>query len=297
MKNHILIAGLALFSVANYAAKFQGSIRFTSSEKAQHVQDIDVIGRYTKSCMFKMINKHRSWIKDYGISPYYGDQSSFAKNNYYIRERKNVLKKMSLNPALYDEMEPTSCVGFVLKCVGEGFEKAGQEDLWEKIKVFTKKNGQRGTALIHGLEKIGWNISYWNADPSKNGKWDFEENFGGIFAGRAYRGQHRAMYNSVMKRNIYYTNTVHDKTSLVGFKRKIPKKVTDAPFFVGMSHIGFHVFAGGHVTYAGGKNARGILFEGHSSRKITDPDTIEMRKFDPIKWKYKSGLMAFPPKK
>lgn len=291
------MTAIALLSTSTFAARFKGEINFTPAEKAQHVQDIEAIGAYTKTCMFQMINKHRRWIKDYGISAYYGDQSKFAKNNYYIRERKAVLKRMGVNPGLYDQMEPTSCVGFVLKCVGEGFEKAGQEDLWNKIRVFTKNNGQRGTALIHGLQQLGWTVAYWNPKPSQNRSWDTGEKFSSIFAGGAFKGRHQAMYNSVMKSGIYYTNKVDDRTSLVNFDGTMPAKVANAPFFVGMSHIGYHVFAGGHVSYSNGTSDKGILFEGHSSRKITDKATIEMRKYNPMKWKYKSGLMAFPPKR
>ena len=102
-----------------------------------------------------------------------------------------------------------------------------------------------------------------------------------------------------MRRNKYYRNKVDDKTSLVNFGTNVPAKVTEAPFFVGMSHIGYHVFAGGHVSYSNGNRAKGILFESHSSRKITDKNTIEMNEFNPLKirWKYKSGLLAFPPRK
>lgn len=248
--------------------------------------------------MFNDINKHRQWIKDYGISAFYGDQSSFGEI-YYMRDRKKKLKSMGVDPELATKMEPTSCVGFVLKCLGEGFEKSGQGQLWEKIRVFTKTNRQKGDALIHGLQQLGWKVSYWNPRPKSNKTWDLTELGGGLFAGMTYRGQHEAMYNSVQRRGRYYRNKVDDKTSLVNFNRTTPQKVLDAPFFVGMSHIGFHVFAGGHVTYSNGKKAQGILFESHSSRRITDKKTIEMNVFNPLKirWKYKSGLLAFPPTK
>ena len=299
MNKKILFTSLmVLMGSQAFGLSFKSSVSFTQSEKAQHVASMTELGHFTKTCMFNAINKHRSWIKDYGISAFYGDQSSFGKI-YYMRDRKKKLQSMRKNPELAPLMKPTSCVGFVLTCLGEGFEKSGQADLWERVKAFTKANDQTGDALIHGLQQLGWNVSYWNPKPSQNGSWDQTEKIGGLFAGRTYRGQHKAMYNSVMRRGIYYRNKVDDKTSLVNFNKTAPKKVTDAPFFVGMSHIGYHVFAGGHVNYSNGTKAEGILFESHSTRKITDKNTIEMNEFNPLKirWKYKSGLMAFPPTK
>lgn len=300
MMKKLLIAFAAFSTMCPLmAVKFKGQISFTETEKAQHIEDINEIGLYTKTCMFKAINKHRRWIKDYGISAFYGDQSSFGKI-YYMRDRKKKLQSMGKDPSLAIQMEPTSCVGFVLTCLGEGFEKAGQDKLWYRIRRFTKKNQQTGDALIHGLQQLGWTVSYWNPKPSKNKSWDRSEGtFGALFAGSTFKGQHEAMYNSVMRRGRYYRNKVDDRKTLVDFNKTTPNKVLEAPFFVGMSHIGFHVFAGGHVTYASGKKAQGILFESHSSRKITDKKTIEMNPFNPLKirWKYKSGLLAFPPKK
>jgi hypothetical protein len=299
MNKKVLFTSLmVLMGSQAFGLSFKGSVSFTQSEKAQHVASMTELGHYTKTCMFNAINKHRSWMKDYGISAFYGDQSKFGKI-YYMRDRKKKLQSMRKNPELAPLMKPTSCVGFVLTCLGEGFEKSGQADLWDRVKKFTKANNQTGDALIHGLQQLGWNVSYWNPKPSKNNSWDQSEKFGSLFAGRTYKGQHAAMYNSVMRRGVYYRNKVDDKTSLVNFDKTAPKKVTDAPFFVGMSHIGYHVFAGGTVNYSNGKAAKGILFESHSSRKITDKKTIEMNEFNPlkIKWKYKSGLMAFPPTK
>jgi hypothetical protein len=263
---------------------FRGSINFTPSEKANHLADIERLGRATKNCMYTDINKHRRWIKDYGISAFYGDQSKFGQI-YYMKDREKKLKSMGKDPKLARQMKPTSCVGFVLKCLGEGFKASGQEDLWEKIRKFTKKNDQRGDALIHSLQKLGWKVLYWNPKPSKNKSWDSNEKIGTLFASGAYQGHHEARYQSVMKKNRYYFNKVDNKTALVNFGRKVPEPLKVTPFYVGLSHTGYHVYAG----------EKGRIYESHSSRKITDKKTLEANHFNPLKWKYKSGLLAVPP--
>lgn len=108
-------------------------------------------------------------------------------------------------------------------------------------------------------------------------------------------GLHRMRYESVMKKDKYYTVRVDDKKTLVGFDRQVPERFKKIPFFVGVAHSGYHVFPG---TY-------GKVIEAHSMRGLDTFDNLEVGDFNPLmkggspRWtpnvKYRSGIVAVPP--
>jgi len=84
----------------------------------------------------------------------------------------------------------------------------------------------------------------------------------------------------------FYFNTVDDYHSLVNFGMRPPADFESVPFFVGTAHGGYHVFPG----------MFGRVIEGHSTREVTDPQTIESFEIHPIangggpRGNYRSGL-------
>ena len=103
----------------------------------------------------------------------------------------------------------------------------------------------------------------------------------------------RARLASVLgPRHKYFWTTVDDWSSLVNFGRSEPELIKKIPFFVGIAHLGYHVFPG---TY-------GQIIEGHSTRIVNDPETLQTSPFNPLVLgggprggPYKSGIVAVPP--
>ena len=203
------------------------------------------------------------------------------------------------------ELEPISCIGLTLKCLGEGFKAAGQEKTWEKI--FAKlavNNNFYGTDLQTMLRDLGWKTMYWNPDPSQNATWDAEDIRLNPLKQvpskpkkiwMAVWGGHTLRYADVQKIGKYYGIPIDDKSTLVGFKRTQPAAFKAHPFFVGTAHAGYHVFPGRH----------GQIIEAHSMRELNAFDNLEVSEFNPLgtgggpRWtkseKYRSGVIAVPP--
>jgi hypothetical protein len=288
------IVGVALTAmivlVANEAnAAFKGSIAFTESEKVSHLATLPVILKTSAACLEGDMKRHYDFYTQFGISPFYGSNSAYSKMS--PAERRQHLIQLGKNPALVSEMQSTSCVGLTMKCLGRGFEAAGQADLWKRLKAYTVLNGVDGTALQDGLQKLGWKILYWNADTSQNKKWDAEEQARHPGNKDHFWGYHESNWQAVVKRGRYYYDNVDDITSLVNFGKKVPEAIKSVEFFVGTSHMGYHVFPG---TY-------GKIIEGHSTRRLTDPRTLQAAPFNPIggggptDGEYRSGIVAVPP--
>ena len=91
--------------------------------------------------------------------------------------------------------------------------------------------------------------------------------------------------------HLYLFNRVDDARQLVNFGPSVPGALLSVPFFVGIAHMGYHVFPG---TF-------GQVIEGHSTREIDDPKTLQSAPFNPIggggptDGLYRSGLIAVPP--
>lgn len=289
MKNLFIFSLLSIISLALGAQEFKGEIQFSESDRLRHAQGITVLITVAADCLKKDLDHHQSFYRTHGFSPYYGDRSKFAKLSKDQRQRE--LRRLGKNPALVEVMEPTSCVGLALKCLNEGFAAAGQSDLWKPIAAYTRLNNQYGNALQLALQELGWTISYWNPAPEMNETWDAQEQRRNRRNTDRFWGYHAYRFLTVNRHNRYYYNRVDDKDWLVGFGRDVPQSFKDIPFFIGTAHTGYHVFPG----------AYGQVIEGHSTRAITDAQTIESSEFNPLapgggpRGQYKTGLVAIPP--
>lgn len=284
-----LIFIFLVFTLSSHSqAGFKGSISFTQAEKDRHQQGLADLLATAGDCLKADLQYHQQFYAANGFSPFYGDQSSFAKKSK--AEKKAELAKYG-KADFVDSMQPTSCIGLTLKCLEAGFAKAGQADLWKPLYNFTMANDVDGTALQHGLRALGWYILYWNPNTARSAVWDIEEQAANPGNPLKIWGFHEQHWINVSKGGKYLYNTVDNYTFLTDFMRTPPPEFTRAPFFVGTAHGGYHVFPGfyGHVI------------EGHSKRSIDDSQTIEDSPFNPLlkgggpRGNYFSGLMAIPP--
>jgi len=309
---------LSFFSTtASTFAGFKGTIDFTEEEKGKHLQHLEAMMESSAECLEADIRRHKKFIRKYGISAFYGDNSDFAKktgaDGKAVATTKDEKRQM-LRDADIDEdflhdlipdgeckggldecpymMQPTSCIGLALRCLKTGLLATGQNETWSKLRAYTIANNSTGDAVQDGLQKLGWKILYWNPDTSMNREWDLEEQQEYPGNPKNIWGQHVATWASVMNKQRYYFNAIDDSTSLVDFGRRLPRFMKEVPFFLGIAHLGYHVFPG---TY-------GDIVEAHSTRKVTDKETIEKSEFAPLKSRggprggpYKTGIVAIPP--
>lgn len=283
-----MLIGCALSSMA-WAGGFRGQVSFREQEKAEHVKALPVILSEASQCLKSDLARHREFVKKYGISAFYGDRSKFSKMS--TAEKRATIASYGADPSLLEQMQPTSCVGLTRKCLGRGFTKAGQADVWKRINDYTIANGVDGTAMQDALQKLGWKIVYWNPDVAQSREFDREEQASHPDNKDHFWGYHEENWQSVSHRQKYYLNHVDDFRSLVNFGATVPAYIKTVPFFVGTSHMGYHVFPG---TF-------GQIIEGHSTRAINDPRTLETSLFNPLggggptEGEYRSGIIAVPP--
>lgn len=299
---------LGLLVCVSAQGEYQGEISFTSDEVRRHQEGLPVLLSKAAECVKADLNFHLSFYKKWGISPFYGDRSSFAKLDWegrrdYLRSYDDgdgwfADQKYTESEITYflRTLRPTSCIGIALKCMGAGFQAAGQGDLWARLKDFTILNDASGGALQQGLQQLGWKLAYWNPNLAKNQEWDEGEQSAFPDNPKNVWGRHSYNWSMVKNKRKYYFNKVDDISTFVNFGKQVPAAIKSVPFFVGQAHMGYHVFPG----------VSGQIIEGHSTRKLHDSKTIETSAFNPLSdnggprgggvgGRYKSGLLAIPP--
>jgi len=281
----IVIFGLNLSAAIAHAETWN----FSAEERALHAQKIDSLMRIASECLRGDLARHRKFFSEYGISAFYGDRSSFAKLSQ--ADKRAYLRDLGKNDKLVDQMAPTSCVGLTLKCLGKAFLATGQGSAWSQLKATTAESGQDGTILQNGLRALGWKTYYWNPATRLNARWDAAEKAKDPTNKDHFWGYHAYRYSTVKTKQTYYMSPVDNFSALVDFGEDTPEFFKRIPFFVGTAHGGYHVFPG----------AFGQVIEGHSTRLITDPNTIESSPFSPLadgggpRGLYFSGMISVPP--
>lgn len=338
MKASTLVPALAaavvvFLSLTPSAKAFNGELFFSEEEVAQHQAGLRTVLSVAGKCLEQDLATHQQFMKQYGVSKFYGENASFAKvtevdpvtNEEKKRDTTPEEKQEKLRAKGFDErliqaliplqrckkasdcplkMEPASCVGLALKCLKRGFETAGQGEIWARLRQFTRENGVTGNSLQYGLQLLGWKIVYWNPDPRLNAKWDADEQKTYPTNPKYIWGKHAFNYKKVMEQGTYGGLQVDDVTSAVGFGTGVPRIVKNVPFYVGIGHMGYHVFPamGNRVV------------EAHSMRDVTDPLEIQAELFSPLSPgegpqggprsvlpgghksdTYRSGILAIPP--
>jgi hypothetical protein len=268
---------------------FEGQIQFSSAEKQAHNQQIDTITKVARKYLDDIWKEHQTFYEKHGVSKFYGDRNLSLNTR---NKRIAALQEAGVSTSLVDQLQPTSCVGLTLNSLAAGFEAPGDADLakaWKKTYDYTRLNDVDGSALLDALQKLGWEICYWNPSPQNNAKWDADD------GNRKSRGYHAWRYSTVTKNGMYWYNSVDDKTWLVGFGTTVPSDFRSVPFFVGIAHAGYHVFPG----------YKGDVIEAHSTRRLDSINNLEKNPFNPLasggapRWtsteKYRSGLIGNPP--
>ena len=284
-----LLPAMFLGFGASAATSFQGDVRFSEEDRATHLSGLKTIESEFISCLKADMKYHQDFFAKHGISPFYGDRSAFSKMS--DDRKKQVIKSKGASPSLLKYMKPTSCVGLAMKCLETGFAKAGQSEIWAKVKQFTAQNDFDGSATQHALQKLGWKIYYWNPDLRQNEEWDATEKANDPNNKLRFWGYHSYRFATVKKSSSYYFNKVDDATTLTNFGARSPQWLSQAPMFIGTAHTGYHVFPG----------FKGHVIEAHSTRDIDDPQTVEEAMFNPLdeggspRGEYRSGLIAVPP--
>lgn len=269
---------------------FKGEISFTPEEVAAHQASLPALLEKSSGCLRAALKHHQTFFAKYGISPYYGSLSAFSKLTQV--QRAQHLRQLGVSPRLLDHLQPTSCIGLTMQCLEEGFTATGTLSIWKKLKTFTSANDADGSALQAALRLLGWRVLYWNPNVAYNEYWDQAEMARDPSNTGHFWGWHAERWKSVTgpKRNYYY-NSVDDSRTLVNFGTNPPPSFAKIPFFVGTAHTGYHVFPG----------MFGQVIEGHSMRALSDSQTIENSKFNPLqngggpRGDFKSGLIAIPP--
>ena len=287
MKILFMILAIAIMPMAQ--ASFKGVISFSEAEKAQHKMNLNLILETSQGCLQSTLDRHQSFYARWGISPYFGDNSEFGRLTE--ADRALYLQRMGLPASLVNEMESISCVGLSISCLKKGLIAAGQNALWDKINAFTVANDVDGQAIQAALRELGWQLLYWNPDPSKNERVDAWEQY--HYPGNPLYiwGRHAERWLTVLRESRYDSNIVDDYRLLVDFKTTVPERFKRVPFSIGTAHGGYHVFPG----------MLGQVIEGHSTRNIRDKRTVESSPFNPFsegggpRGSYFSGLIVIPP--
>lgn len=312
MKPSIALIAITIWAPLS-ASAYKGEVVFSPEEIQRHQAGLSKIMEVSAACLKSDLDFHQRFFDKWKVSPFFGDRGSFARRpnpdgsfrTTTVEERKQYLRSFTVKDALFTTRRfneeqidyylkitrPTSCVGLVLKCMGQGFEAAGQQDLWLKLKEFTMNNAVGGGALQEGLQNLGWRLMYWNPDTSQNAIWDAEEERRTPDNKDRIWGKHVWNWETVKKSRMYLYNRVDDLSSLVNFGEQVPHAVKSVPFFVGVAHMGYHVFPGSF----------GQIIEGHSTRQLNDRQTVETSPFNPLangggpRGFYRSGVIAIPP--
>ncbi|MBI5548624.1 MAG: hypothetical protein HY901_32485 [Deltaproteobacteria bacterium] len=66
--------------------------------------------------------------------------------------------------ALVRRMKPTSCIGYVLEALGEGYKAAGMGEEWKALKKEVVAHGADTTFLLMRLQEAGWKAVYFISD-------------------------------------------------------------------------------------------------------------------------------------
>ena len=271
------------------ASVLRGSISFTEEQRTAHGQAIQPLLKTAATCLEGDLSRHLSFYNAHGFSPFYGDRSQFGRLSH--AGKRQFLQRMGVSGKLLDKMEPTSCVGLLLKCLGKGFAAAKQGMVGQRIREYTLLNNADGTALQEALQKLGWKLHYWNPDVRMNATWDRREKAKDPGNRERFWGYHEYNWHLASKRGLYGFTRLDDARLLVNFGDKVPEALKTVPFWVGTAHGGYHVFPG-----MGGR-----VVEAHSTRRLTDIKTLQADPFNPLNGEaptdgmYFSGVIALPP--
>ncbi|MES2964368.1 MAG: hypothetical protein V4760_10785 [Bdellovibrionota bacterium] len=286
------------------ASPFKGTIDFTVSEVQNH--------RFGLPALITTANKRTEefhaiqtgWLDSCGIGLLYGYLSPYSKLTTAEREAYIKTNATCATPPKVGEVGVTSCEIFVTKYLQRGFEEISQASVYKRINKFLTDNDRDGLALAFALRKLGWKIVYWNTDANVTPP---------LPEDRKIMGQTPADHvwstKLALNKREYYgvpidavmINFAPQKGSKTKKDTSAYARLADVPYYVGISHAGFHVWQGSY----------GNVTESHSFWDPTDRHNIEVGSFAPplesptgrtIEYQgkrqtffYYAGIIAIPP--
>jgi hypothetical protein len=318
--------GLVFCLLSTRAFAGASPLNFSAAEIAANSANAKLIAESAAACLQRTWEDHNKFYRQRGYSKFYGNRHPKHKT---VAGRKAALlsfltkletRVMRNEKVALDELEQReeelmaiSCVGLAMECLGEGFEKAGMHETWEKIRTWVGRTGEDGALMFYGtdlqkaLVDLGWKSLYWNPDFSQNEIWDeIDKDMNPLKEGKEWNpvwGGHAYRFAMLKKSREYYGIPVHDVQTLVNFGISTPADFKQVPFFVGTAHAGYHVFPG----------FKGQVIEAHSMRELSSSSNLEVGPFNPLnqsfngvaggngapKWTrsehYKSGVIVVPP--
>lgn len=293
----------SIFSVRPYYEKNQSRFEMAVGE-ALLIPEVKVSEKWQKvvngalSSISQSIESHFDSLKKTGIGNMYGPKSSFAKMN--ADEKRNYIlrnKKLGTTPV---EPVETSCVGFVLKQLKNGYESNGMGNRWAEIAQSVYDNSGQGTYLLQGLREDGWKLIYWNPDkrfPTTRVVSPSIANDHHIWTWAMIRDGNPYMENVLSYEKVFPGLPIDhmaldfrpSNSSETDFNRNALEILRNIPFFVGVANGGYHVYLG----------SKGMVIESHSTRSPTDATNIELRPLNQFGLdkgeSYLSGVIAVPP--
>jgi hypothetical protein len=286
------------------ASPFKGTIDFTTTEVRDHKFGLPALITTANRRSEEMRETQTGWLDSCGIGLLYGYLSPYSKLT--TTEREQYIKKNATcaTPPKVSDVGVTSCEMFVTKYLQRGFDETSQSAVYKRINKFLTDNDRDGLALAFALRKLGWKIVYWNTDVNVTPP---------LPTDRKIMGQNPADHDwstkIAMNKREYYgvpvdavmVNFAPQKGSNTKRDTSAYAKLSDVPYYVGISHAGFHVWQGSY----------GNVTESHSFWDPTDRHNIEVGSFAPpyesptgrtIEYQgkqqtfyYYAGIIAIPP--
>jgi hypothetical protein len=286
------------------AQAFKGTIEFTPAEVSAHLagltQLIDVTLRDTEAKKVEQADWFRKCKMGtmYGWLAPYSTLAAPARQTYIDQH-----SQCSARPTLAD-VAVTSCENFTNKFLSRGFAAIGTAASYKKINTFLNANDRDGLALVLALRKLGWKTLYWNTDLGSAPALPKDRSIVGATPDDHLYDQKLALtkhtYHGVPVDG-YLTNFSPNTGSPTVKDDSVMAKLREVPYFVGISHAGFHVWNGSY----------GVITESHSFFDPDDVRNIQTGDFDPPhasptcrevvvagqkqSWCYYSGILAVPP--
>lgn len=283
---------------------FKGTIDFTNSEVKEHHFGLPALITTANKRTDEFRAIQNGWFDSCGIGLLYGYLSPYSKLT--ATERAAYIKSNATcsTPPKVSEVGVTSCEMFVTKYLQRGFEETAQTAVYRRIDKFLTANDRDGLALAFALRKLGWKIVYWNTDTGVTPP---------LPEDRKIMGQNPADHVwatklALSKREYYGVPIDATMINFAPQKGSPTKKDTsayahlnDVPYYVGISHAGFHVWQGSY----------GNVTESHSFWDPIDKHNIEVGMFNPpyesptgrtVEYQgkqqtfyYYAGIIAIPP--
>lgn len=287
-----------------FSGPFKGSISFSATEIRDHQFGLPALITTANKRTDEFRAVQNEWFEKCGIGLLYGYLSPYSKLTTAQRETYIKTNATCATPPKVTDIFVTSCEYFVNRYLKMGFDEIGQSLVYKRIDKFLTDNDRDGLALAFALRKLGWKILYWNVDTNATPP---------LPADRKIVGQnpadHRWSTNIALTKRDYYGVPID--ANVVNFaplkgsqtKKDISAyaKLSDVPYYVGISHAGFHVWQGSY----------GNVTESHSFWDPIDHRNIELGMFAPpyesptgrtVEYEgkqqtfyYYSGIIAIPP--